>query len=54
MGKSFSATQILRAGFPDGNWRSRNKYCMNGEIKCQLNLFCNLLVSDYENLNKPR
>ena len=52
--KSFSATQILRTRFPNENWNSRNKYCKNGIIKCQLNLFYNLLVSGYENLNKPR
>ena len=54
MEKSFSATQILRTRFPDENWRSRNKCCKNGVIKYQLNLFYYLLVSDYENLNKPR
>ena len=53
MEKSFSVTQILGTRFPDENWHSQKKYCKNGAIKCQLNLFY-VLVSDYENLNKLR
>ena len=54
MEKSFAATQISRTRSPDENWHSWNEYCKNGVIKCQLNLFYNLLVSDYEHLDKPR
>ena len=54
MEKSFSATQILRTRFPDENWHSQNKYCKINVIKCQLNLFYNLMVSDYENLHSAK